>query len=196
MQLALPDTLARLSKDHIAFRRALNVLERQVNAAGQYHELDFDVLNGVVTYFRDFPGRFHHPVEHLIYAALKKRAPEVEAEIEATEEEHGRIGQELAVFAEAVRRILAEAEISRQAFCKAAHDFIDFERRHIRGEEGSLFYLAVERLTPEDWRDVDQHARALWAPLEQQKEKAHLEKLHADFVAWDFEDAAAAVAGL
>ncbi|MBY0509190.1 MAG: hemerythrin domain-containing protein [Rhodospirillaceae bacterium] len=188
MQTVLSDTLGRLSQDHVSFRRLLNVLGRQIDAIAQYRAPDFDVLNGVLAYFSAYPGRFHHPVEHLIYEALKERIPAVADAIAFIEEQHRTIARELDDFAAAVKSVRADVEVSRRAFCEAGRKFIAFEREHIRGEEASLFYLAVSKLTSADWLAIDIEARRLLAPLSEEHVGQHFHKLYADVAAWDFEN--------
>lgn len=188
MQTVLSDTLRHLSDDHISFRRLLNVLGRQIDAIAQNGDPDFDVLDGVLAYFGEYPGRFHHPVEHLIYTALKERIPTVADGIEFIEEEHRRIAHEFAEFASAVESVRADVEVSRNAFCAAGRKFISFERDHIRGEEASLFYLAISKLLPADWLTIDTEMRRLLRPLLDDHVAQRFRKLYADVAAWDFEN--------
>jgi len=188
MQTVLSDTLRRLSEDHISFRRLLNVLSRQIDAIAQYRDPDFDVLDGVIAYFGEYSGRFHHPVEHLIYTALKERIPAVADGIEFIEKEHRRIAHELAEFASAVESVRADVEVSRVAFCAAGRKFIGFEREHIRGEETSLFYLAISKLLPADWLVIDTEMRRLVTPLLDDHVGERFRRLYADVAGWDFEN--------
>ena len=187
MQPVLSDTLIQLSQDHIVFRRMLNILDRQIEAVARSRAPDFDVLGGIVAYFRDYPRQFHHAVEHLIYASLKDRIPEVADGLEFIEQQHGEIAHEIEKFSAAVQSVRADVEVSRRAFRDAARRFIAFERKHIRGEEASLFYLAMSKLSPTDWFTIDREARLIRAPLSQNEQGGYFRKLYADVTIWDFE---------
>jgi hemerythrin-like domain-containing protein len=185
---AISDALAKLSNDHIAFRRTLNVLERQVNAIAEGKSPNFDILKGVLAYLSVYPRHFHHPIESLIYSALKMRAPEVTVAVAGIEEEHAKIAADLDAFAAAVDAVMADAEVSRINFCRICRDLITRERSHIRREERNFFSLALSILGPEDWLHIDQDARRLLAPLREVELAEHFEKLRNDIVSWDFED--------
>jgi hemerythrin-like domain-containing protein len=187
MLLGISEAIGKLSHDHIAFRRMLNVLDRQVAAVAQYHAPDYDVLLGVVSYLETYPGKYHHPVEDLIYDAICKRRPKVAADVAHVAAEHGEIAARFRNFAAVVQAIMSDVEVSRTAFCVTAREFIAFERKHIREEETVMFALANRWLTNEDWFEIDMAMRKLCAPLSG-PEGQRFEKLHADIVAWDFED--------
>lgn len=192
MPYALPDALSRLSLDHTAFRRALNVLDRQVNAIAQFRAPDFDILNGLLRYLGEYPANYHHPVEDEIYNALKMRSAERAFEVSQIEREHSQVADKHERFAEAVAQVLADAEVSRKAFCQTARDFIAAERRHIRREEGLFFSYALEHLTPEDWENIDSNLRrSLSQPGYGERHKQYAKMLD-DIATWELADLKAA----
>lgn len=189
MPLGISETISRLSQDHIAFRRLLNVLDRQVGAIAQSRSPDYDVLSGLLAYLKTYPGKYHHQIEDLVYDTLCLRRPAEAALVAQVAAEHRQIANQLNAFSAAVGAVIADGEVSREAFCTTAREYIAFEREHIRAEEGTLFALATQWLTSEDWFDIDNAMRKICAPLAG-PDGAQFEKLRADIFSWDFEDQA------
>lgn len=161
---ALPESLARLCREHIDLRAALNVLEAEVDAVAQYHAPDGDLLGNSVQYFANFPAARHHPVEEMIEAALANRAPQAAAEAGEFVSQHGALVERVGELSLMVRNLFIDTPKWRVPFCATARAFIVMKRDHIRGEENTLFRLAIKHLDAEDWREIDSAARALAAP--------------------------------
>lgn len=157
----LPDSLLRLSQDHIDLRLALNVLEGEVDAVAQYHEPDGALLGNSVQYLANFFAGGHHAVEEMIQAALLTRAPADAAKAAEWIGEHSAIVARAGDLTMMVRNLFIDTPKWRVPFCGTARAFIVMKRNHFSGEENSLFPLAVRHLTGEDWREIDAAARTL-----------------------------------
>lgn len=158
-----PDCLVRLSQDHIDLRLALNLLEGEVNAVAQYHDPDGELLGGSAQYFANFPAGCHHPIEDMILAALTARAPRAAEQAKGHVAQHRAIEERVGELAMMVRNLFIDTPKWRLPFCATARAFIVMKRDHIRAEERTLFRLALEHLTQEEWRDLDRAARDLQA---------------------------------
>lgn len=154
----LPDSIGRLSQDHIDMRMALNMLEREVDAVAQYHDPDGDLLGGAAQYFATFPQQCHHPIEELIHDVLSSRAPDAATQAMAVKD-HDSIEERVGEFALMTRNLFIDAPKWRVPFCSTARGFITAKRDHIRDEERLLFRLALEHLQPEDWLAIDRATR-------------------------------------
>jgi hemerythrin-like domain-containing protein len=165
---AFPNTIRRLTQDHIDMRMALSTLEREVDSIAQYHEPDAVLLGGAMQYFANFPARCHHPVEEMIYAALKARSP-LAAVRAGCVEQHARIVEYIGELSMTTRNLFLETPKWRVPFCGTARNFITLKRDHIRDEERNLFRLSVEHLSAEEWQEIDRAARdadARWSTEE------------------------------
>ena len=58
--------LDTLRSDHANMARLLNILERQVSAFREGEAPDYEIVQGVVEYFLDYPDLCHHPKEDLL----------------------------------------------------------------------------------------------------------------------------------
>lgn len=154
-----PDTINRLSQDHIDMRMALNMLEREVASVAQYHPPDGEVIGSAVQYFANFPARCHHPIEDMLFDLLKARAPE-KAQESALTTQHHKIDEMIGELALMARNLFLDPPKWRVPFCATARAFIVQKRDHIRAEETTLFRLALDHLKQEDWNAIDHAAGA------------------------------------
>jgi hemerythrin-like domain-containing protein len=146
-------------------RTALSMLEREVDSVAQYHAPDSDLLGGAVQYFATFPARCHHPVEEMIYGALKAHSPLAAAQAAAVTQ-HERIVERVGELAMMTRNLFLDAPRWRVPFCATARGFITLKRDHIRDEEKNLFHLGVEHLSADEWREIERaahEAQARWS---------------------------------
>ena len=75
---AAPDTspaIERLHKDHINILRLLKVLTHQVSLVNEGEPVNLDIFRGMITFYREYVEKFHHPLEDLIYEILEKSFP-------------------------------------------------------------------------------------------------------------------------
>jgi len=159
-----PTSIGRLFQDHIDLRLALTAFEQEVDAVAQYHAPDPVLLGAAAQYFVRFPARCHHPIEDMVYEALKARAPDA-AELAASVKQHGDLDTRAGDLALLTRNLFLETPKWRVPYCAAARSYIVLKREHIREEEKVLFRLARIHLADEDWRPIDaisQEVHARW----------------------------------
>jgi hemerythrin-like domain-containing protein len=144
-----------LREEHRDIDKLLTVLEEELAVFDRQERPDYEVLQAAIAYFQDYPDCCHHPKEDMIFEKLKARDPVAAERVGDVKAEHRREAERLERVAQAVRNILLEQEISRQAFAVLMHDFIGQERAHMRLEERVLFPAAVNALTGEDWGAID-----------------------------------------
>jgi hemerythrin-like domain-containing protein len=103
--------------------------------------------------------------------------------------------QELATrareFATALRAVLEEVEVSREAFARWARDFIDLQRRHINMEESTFFPAAEKTLTAKDWTDLRAVTTTEADPLLGEQVGERFEQLRKTILGWQAQDQAA-----
>lgn len=156
---ALPDSITRLSQDHIAMRMALTMLEREVAAVAQYHAPDGEVIGGAVHYFAHFPSLCHHPIEQMLFDMLQGRAPEA-AKAATNPGQHVKVVELVGELALMTRNLFLDPPKWRVPFCATARAFTTLKREHINSEEKTLFRFALDHLTAEDWFAIDRAAGA------------------------------------
>jgi hypothetical protein len=130
----VPALIGPLRRDHPNMELLLKVLEQEIAVFDRPDRPDFDIIEGIIDYFRSYPARCHHPRGNLLFAKLKARDPDGAAgiiEIEA------RAGDRCAAPPDAVplqrrrHRLIrrSSSSISNEPKCLRRSFRADFNRR-------------------------------------------------------------------
>ena len=186
----MPEVLHQLREEHRNIARVLNALEHQLAIFDRGERPDYDVLEAAAEYFTEFPDRCHHPKEDLIFRKLKKRDPTAVESIADLELEHQRIAGLADQFRQAVRNVLQEIEVPREAFDAVLRHFIRDQRRHMSMEQEHFFPLALRVLSAEDWAEIDGQVTKEDDPLFGVEASRPYEGLLRHILTWEQEDEA------
>jgi hemerythrin-like domain-containing protein len=143
-----------LREEHRNIEKLLRVLERELNVFGRGDRPNYEVLLGIIEYFKDYPDSCHHPKEDLIFEKFKSRDPNAAADIGDLRTEHEAGAIRLRRVAQAIERVLSDQDLVRQRVDAIIRDFIDGERQHMEMEERIFFPAALNALRPKDWAEI------------------------------------------
>jgi len=146
--------IERLSREHRNIETLLGVLERELEIFDRGDRPDYEVIRAVISYFELYPEIYHHPLEELVFAKLKRRDPAAAAKVGNLTSEHQKAAERLRRVAQAVDAVLADREIPRQNVDNIVRDFIESERRHVMMEDRDFFPAALKALEPQDWTEI------------------------------------------
>ncbi len=173
-----------LRQDHINSTILLDVLEQQLAHFSRTEVPDYEMMQGVLEYFLDYPDLYHHPTEDLILSKMETRSWTAKDRFPDLRHEHQELAAMTRGFSTAIQDILLEAEIPREAFQQRAREFLDFYRSHIKKEEEVFFPAALKMLTKEDWAEISE-VREIWNdPIFGPKSHERLETLRESILAW------------
>lgn len=107
-------------------------------------------------YVEQFLNAFHHPKEdkHL-FAALRRRCPDLADKLDVLEEQHKTLPQQLADVRAALARCEQDPAGGCAAFRDAVEAYCQIEFDHMGYEEAEILPSAGARLTQEDWQEID-----------------------------------------
>lgn len=177
------EILRSLKRENANLTKVLDAFDRQVAALKNTGIADYEVLEAIVDYCLYRREQLHNLKENLIIGKLRERDGETAAEIGALNQMQADFGQYARRFADAFDRLLEDVERSGDAFTKAGRGFAEFCRRHMEMEEKVLYPTAAERLTSEDWRDIE--ARSHEAENAMAAVQKRFERLFADILTLD-----------
>ena len=187
-------TLERLRQDHCNTATLLRTLEWQLNEFETCNRPDYEVIAATLDYFLSFPDIDHHPEEELIFAKLRRRDPAAAQQIGDLQQAHRELAARADEFAAALRAVLREQEVSRDAFVRWARGFIDLQRGHIAMEDASFFPAAERALTAQDWIELSatttRDDRSVGKPIDER-----FERLRETILTWQAQDQAASAEG-
>ena len=176
---SVPNIVAALVDEHKYQARLLTVMERQVGLLNQRKLPDYEVMHGVMRYMTQFPDRFHHPKEDLLFDKVLARDPASAESVAQLRRAHVDITAAGAQLFDLVGRSRqGEAEALRDPLRKTAHRYIGTLRRHMDIESLHMFPQALKTLQPDDWREVDAAMKPILDPVFGQQVEAGFEELH------------------
>ena len=162
----MTQAISAIRKEHQNMTRLLDLLDQQIDLIENAVRPDYELIKEIVDYFLTYPDLYHHPKEDLIFRKIKRRAPELAANLFDLEAEHENVSQRLHTFTKALVNVMLEVEISRDSLVSMAREFIDGERKHMTDEEEHFFPLALNTLIDDDWTDINAAIEGFSDPLD------------------------------
>ncbi len=177
----MPDELRRLQNDHLNFRKLLRLFESQIALFHGGAEPDYELMRDVMHYMTQYPDRYHHPAEDLIFERLLKRAPAAQPLVKALEKEHEELVAGGVEMLQMLDEVVSDAIIPRESVESSARTYVQQLVAHMDKEESTLFPMAAQQLTAEDWTAIGAAVKRREDPLfsarVDQKYRAILEHL-------------------
>lgn len=178
--------IEQIRDEHRNMAKLLDALERQIAVFSEGGSPDYEVIVGAMDYFLDYPDRCHHPKEDLLARKLLE-GTDTASPLQKLEAQHEELGILTRRFAQLVRRVLDEAELSRSDLTRAASEFIATQRHHMEMEEEHFLPLAEAALSPEDLATLDSELTAEADPLMDPHTEARYANLRDAILSWEAE---------
>ena len=151
--------------EHAYFKRLLDLLQDQVAQFESGQRPNYELMEDIISYLRNYSDRFHHPREDAAFARLERRCPDLAPVLARLRQEHRVIahaGERLLAHLEA---ILDDAMLPRAEVEMAASTYRVYYGNHIDREEREVLGRAAHILTREDWDAVNAAVPAGTDPL-------------------------------
>ena len=161
----MSQVIAALERDHANVTKLLELLESEILAIEVGQTPDYPLLQDIMRYMTQYPDRFHHPKEDLIFVQLLKREPGVRDDVEDLLEEHISIALAGQEFDRLLRTSAVDSVEVREQLGASGFAYIRALREHMLKEERKLFALAKVIFTKEDWQVIDEEVDAVEDPL-------------------------------
>ena len=161
----MSQVIAALERDHANIAKLLEILESEILAIEVGKTPDYPLLQDIMRYMTQYPDRFHHPKEDLIFAQLLKREPGVRDDVEDLLEEHISIALAGQEFDRLLHTSAVDSVEVREQLGASGFAYIRALREHMLKEERKLFALAKVIFTKEDWQVIDEEVDAFEDPL-------------------------------
>ena len=159
------EILQGLHEDHINMSRIAALVAAELVAIEKGEKPDLNLLDDVMAYVTAYPDTFHHPTEDIVFAQLKRAAPEVRDDVDALLAEHGDLIATGRAFQRLVRAVEEEAVVTRAELLSKGRLYLDKLTAHMNKEEAGLFRLAADRLDQADWATIGARVEAMEDPL-------------------------------
>lgn len=139
---------------------------------------DLKVLRAMLFYIKEYPEKIHHPKEdRYLFARLRERTNQANATLAELESQHKRGNALVAALEHALARYELIGASAFQAFSDMVEGYAAFYKGHMRLEEDDILPMAVQMLTPDDWKIINDAFSSNADPLTGGEHRQELEKL-------------------
>ena len=154
-EVTMANEIAKLRKEHVNFRKLLDLLEQQLGLFHVGETPDYPLVTDILHYMTHYPDRFHHPKEDLIFARLVQCDSRVAQKVEELARQHHAIAESGARIHENLESVLNGALMPRRMIEAPGLMYITYYRSHMDKEESDLFLLAETILRDDDWKKIN-----------------------------------------
>lgn len=161
----MANVIRHLRIDHRHMSRLLDVLEAQLALFHEGDDPDYILMMDIMQYMANYPDRFHHPKEDLVFKKLIERDPSTRLVVKDLMNKHETLGILGTAFIESLRIVLSEFLLERKTLESQGREYIKTLRQHIDIEESQVFPLASKLLLEQDWGEIENTMEAIEDPL-------------------------------
>ena len=144
----------KLRKEHLNFKRLLNLLEEQLDFLHKGEEPDYQIMADIMRYMTEYSDVSHHPREEAIFSVLIQRDSTAKDDIAEITKQHHILGEAGSSFYKKLENLInGESEIMQLNEIETpGRTYVSFLRSHMEKEEQGLFVKAEELFTDDDWK--------------------------------------------
>ena len=161
----MSQVISALHRDHVNITKLIELLESEILAIEVGKTPDYPLLQDIMRYMTQYPDRFHHPKETVVFEQLVKRDPGSRTDVDKLVKEHLSIGLAGQKFDKLLRTTVVDSVGVREQLGTSGFAYIRALRKHMLTEETKLFPLAMAVLTKKDWQLIDEEVNAIDDPL-------------------------------
>ena len=140
--------------EHVYFNQLLEQLRRQLDRFHRDEQPNYELMQDIVSYLREYGDRFHHPREDEAFRRLTTRCPDLQLPLARLQQEHRVIAHAGEMLLERLSAIRDGAILPRAEVEMAAATYLVYYGNHIAREEEDILARAAQVLTAEDWEAV------------------------------------------
>jgi hemerythrin-like domain-containing protein len=127
---------------------------------------DFGLLRAMLFYLDEFPERLHHAKEsRLLFPRVRVRCPELVSVLDRLDADHLRGEAAIRGVERALLAFEILGESRRETFDDAVQRYVGAYLHHMAIEESQVLPMARDRLTENDWDELDAAFAANRDPL-------------------------------
>ena len=144
-----------LQIEHRNMAKLLDLIQQQATNMDRGDAVNHRLLESAFAYLSSYPDRCHHPKEDLVYRKLLSRYPEMAVSLKDLVTEHEKLAQ-------STRNLTAALGESQQAqpavpdrLADHLMEFLSLYRHHMLMEDQHFFPVALQRLSSDDFEEID-----------------------------------------
>jgi hemerythrin-like domain-containing protein len=141
--------------EHKYFNRLLALLHDQVAVFESGQRPNYDLMEDIISYLRNYSDKYHHPREDVAFARLELRCPDLAPVLARLRQEHRVIANAGEKLLSQLEAILEDTVVPRSEVEMAAATYLVYYENHIAREEREVLPRAAHVLTQDDWDAVN-----------------------------------------
>lgn len=150
--------LDSIRADHAKIGARLELLRKEVEEFALDRTADVGLLDLLAQFFAAFPDEIHHRKEGFLYYALIRQGVAETAYLRRLKDEHGRMEEAAARFAEDLHRLKSRGGAASPALIARIGRYAAFLQLHMADEESQFLPLVEQRLAPERLLEIEMEA--------------------------------------
>jgi hemerythrin-like domain-containing protein len=151
--------------EHVYFHQLLGVLQKQLDLFHRGQQPNYELMQDIVSYLREYSDQTHHPREDVAFARLAKYCPDLELVLARLAQEHRVIAHAGETLLGLLTAVVGGAVIPRAEVEMAVATYLVYYGNHIAKEEEDVLARAAKELKPEDWEAVRNAVPLIRDPL-------------------------------
>ncbi len=151
----MPDAIMIFQPEHRKIGKLLGLIQQQVTNIYLRAPVNNRLLQIALEYLSGYPDQCHHPKEDVLYRKLVSRFPDLVQSLNGLVEEHEKLADLTRNLYQVLRKSQHDPSTSNEGLADQLSAFVDFYHRHMRVEEQHFFPLALQRLSPNDFAEID-----------------------------------------
>jgi hemerythrin-like domain-containing protein len=159
------DPVVAWHTEHVYFNQLLGLLHKQVDLFHEGGPPNYELMQDIISYLRDYSDRVHHPREDVAFARLASRCPDLKRVLARLGQEHRVIAQAGEALRQLIQAVIGGAVVRRAELEVAAATYLVYYGNHIAKEEEDVLARAAKELTAEDWDAVRNAVPVIRDPL-------------------------------
>jgi hemerythrin-like domain-containing protein len=151
----MPDAIMMLQREHRKIGKVLGLIEQQVKNRHLLAPLNNRLLQTAFEYLSGYPDECHHPKEDVLYRKLGSRFPDLVQSIDHLVEEHETLADLTRNLCQVVGDLHHDPSAMDEGLAGQLRAFVDSYHHHMVMEEEEFFPLALNRLSRNDFAEID-----------------------------------------
>lgn len=143
-----------IHKDHENMNQLLKVLEQKIELLKKDKMIDFQLVEAIIAYLREYSDKYHHPLEDLIYDYFLKNYTVSVGDVTALFDQHKKLKKVTIELDEVLNMVLLDAVVPKKQCIEKLQNFVELQSTHLAYEEQEILPLIKKHLSIDDWNEI------------------------------------------
>lgn len=158
-------TLERIDAEHKVIAAMMTALEAETAALETQGFFDLDLVRLILRYMYDYPDRFHHPKEEVLFDVAAAKNADFAERVQGLRGQHDDLPSMTENLMATIDAIEMGESLPRQQVLSALKTYAVRQREHIASERDDIFPALEGVLSDDDWRAAAERIAEMEDPL-------------------------------